>query len=394
MKNFINNSKTFLGVLLIVIFTIVLIACKKEQEDLFEKVNNAINLPTETIENIDLPLTSNEVEGAKLYWTTNNYKVINSEGRLIRPDEDIMVELEVFITIGMQTKTYKHQVRAKGWDEIKIDVEEFKNPAGFASLGVTNRVDVPEDHIYIVNNEIEFLDAYIESEGKRNVVIEITNDLNLGARYVGKLLIEKGLWDGENPRSTPYLNGKNFRENTNLPENHPILLENGVGQLMIDGRDGLMIYSKNGASISHLTVQMKGNANNIVFRNLKLQGIWEWDEIDRGDYKALDWDYFTIEFANNIWLDHLTFKTAYDGIVDVKGGVSNITLSWLNMDFTVDEFIKAQFDHLEANLDKFPFYRELRQTISREDIEIVAAGQKKGFNFGNTEGGPNFESIT
>ncbi|HHW79674.1 MAG TPA: hypothetical protein GX742_02600, partial [Acholeplasmataceae bacterium] len=30
----------------------------------------------------------------------------------------------------------------------------------------------------------------------------------------------------------------------------------------------------------------------------------------------------------------------------------------------------------------------------REDIEIVAAGQKKAFNFGNTEGGPNFESIT
>lgn len=395
MKNIVIKNKVTYLIIITLLLTVVLIGCrKKKSTDLFELVREEIILPTETTSDLNLPTTSNVVEDAKLNWVTKKHQVISKEGFLIRPDEDTIVKLELFVSIGMETRVFEFEVKAKGWESQVLDLETFKNPAGFASLGITNRLDVIPENIYVVNNELEFLDAYLASENKSNVVIEITNDLNLGARYIGKLLQEAGLWDGVNPRQTPYLNGKNFRENTNLPQNHPTLLEHGIGQLMIDGRNGLMIYSKNGATISHLTVQMKGNAKNIVFRNLQMQGIWEWDEIDRGDYKALDWDYFTIEFASDIWLDHLTFKTAYDGIVDVKGGVSNITLSWLNLDFTVDQFINDQFTYLENNIERFPFYRELRQTISKEDIATVAAGQKKAFNFGNTEGGPNFESIT
>jgi pectate lyase len=393
-----GKFKSLLLIVVFVLISIFLLACEDEEETfdfkIFDEINESIELPTETSTDISLPTTTNLSQEARLSWTSSNFRVITQEGKVIQPDVDTRVTLELFITIGRHMKTYEYEVLVKGKDPIVLDTNKFKTPAGYACLGVTSRENVPEENVYVVNNEIEFLDAYIESQNKVNVVIEITKDLNLGARYIGQLLVEQGKWDGVNPRQTPYLDGKNFRENTNLPENHPVLLENGVGQLIVDGRDGLMIYSKNGATISHLTTLIKGNSNNIVFRNLKLKGIWEWDEIDRGDYKALDWDFFTIEFSKNIWLDHLTFKTAYDGIVDVKGGVSNITLSWLHLDFTVDEFIVSQFDYLEENIQRYPFYRELRDTISKEDITTVAAGQKKGFNFGNTEGGPNFESIT
>lgn len=378
--------------ILIIALLMVLVACTKKKT-IFDKVFDSINIVSETSESIQLPSSTDLAEDANFYWTSNESSVIGHDGYFIRPDYDVKVTLTLLLTIDRESQLKEFVVTAKGWESQKIDNEEFKSPGGFASLGVTNRANLASK-VLIANDEIEFLQHMIDTEGKKDVVIKITKDLNMGDLNVGRLLIERGLWDGVDPKKSDHLKGKVYRANTNRPTLHPTLLQEGIGQLIIDGRDGLMIYSDTGVTIKHLTTHIKGGSKNIVIRNLKLQGIWEWDEIDRGDYKALDWDHFTIEQAENIWLDHLTFKTSYDGLVDVKGGTKNITLSWLNLDFDVDEYIKIQFDWLEANQDRVPFYRELRQDVSRENIEIIAAGQKKGFNFGNTEGGPGFETIT
>ncbi len=393
------KNKYFYGAIILLLFTFILVSCGKDNDDntLFDLVKEEISLPSETTTNINLPTKSEAVPEADLYWTTDNFFVINNKGFLFRPDTDTVVNFELIVTIGIDVQVFKYQVKAIGWEDQTLSLDTFKDPQGFASLGITNRKGQTEN-FYEANDELEFLEALVDSKDKKNVIIKINNDLNLGAKYVGRLLQEKGLWDGVNPKDTPYLDGKVFRENTNMPQIHPTLLRDGIGQLIIEDKDGLMIYSEKGVTINHLTVHIKGSlgkgSNNIVFRNLEMRGIWEWDEIDRGDYKSLDWDYFTVERARNIWIDHVTFRTSYDGIMDIKGDVSNITLSWLNLDFIVDDFIEDQFTYLEENINSFPFYRELRETVKMEDIATVAAGQKKAFNWGNTESGPGFESIT
>lgn len=395
LKKFNSFKKIFLTAIFALFLTTALVACKKNPivNKNFDLVYSEVDLPETTIKDLNLLKTSKLVPNAKLSWRSDTFDVINHEGLLRRPDEDVLVTLELVVSIGTETDFKEFTVKAIGWENQKLDLETFKDPQGFASLGITNR-KAQTENVREVNDEIEFLDAFIESKTTKNMIIKINNDLNMGSKYIGRILVERGLWDGVNPRTTKYLDGKDFRENTNKPVNHPKLLKDGVGELIIDNRDGLFIYSETGITINHMTTQIKGNSNNIVFRNLEMRGIWEWDEIDRGDYKALDWDYFTVENAKNIWIDHMTFRTSYDGIMDIKGNVENVTLSWLNLDFIVDDFIQEQFDELEANKNKYPFYRELRETVDKADIMTVAAGQKKAFNWGNTEGGPNFETIT
>ena len=264
---------------------------------------------------------------------------------------------------------------------IPIQYDRFLSPHGFAELGIEQR-NISEGYIE-VHNEIEFLQALMEPNIQ---IIEIKNDLNMGANHIQSLLESEGLT--LNDVRTVY------RRHSHTPLKHPTLIENGVGSIRIVLRNHLMIYSTYGATISHATTLIDGS-NDIVIRNLKLTGIWEWDELDRGQYKRNDWDYFTIEKSSNIWIDHMTFEQAYDGIIDIKENTSNVTLSWSKLLFKPNTFIEDQINYLEEQRVSNPFYDELRtQGVSIEDIILHSSFQKKGFNLGNTTDGLGFESIT
>jgi len=257
----------------------------------------------------------------------------------------------------------------------------YYNPFGFASLTVSERSE--NEASVKVATEIEFLDALLNQE---NQVIEITADLNLGSKEVEAKLkvIGKNLNDYRNV----------YRAHSNKPLLHPVLIETGVGRIRIRKRENLMIYSKTGNSIKHASFEIDGSKD-IVFRNLKFSELWEWDDAGQGKYKRNDWDYFVIEKSAGIWFDHLTFKQAYDGIIDVKDGCSNLTLSFSKLDFNPNEFIKTQINALEENQDLHPYYQSLRaKGITKEELIRLASYQKKGFNLGNTTDGSGFESIT
>jgi pectate lyase len=263
-----------------------------------------------------------------------------------------------------------------------IDESLFQHPYGFASLDVSNREEILTG-IYQVGTEVEFLDALLSADVK---IIEITADLDLGSISVSQALTLLG-------RTLVEVRNV-YRPHSNSPKLHPILLETGVGQVRFVGRQGLLIYSNHGAMITHAGFLID-QSSDIVIRNLKFSELWEWDEIDEGQYKTNDWDYFTIEESHGIWLDHLEFHQAYDGIMDLKEGVSNVTLSWSKLHFEINAFLLAQIDALETNMSNHPFYEGLRGNgVSKEDIAIWASFQKKGFNFGNTTDGEGFESIT
>lgn len=259
--------------------------------------------------------------------------------------------------------------------------DRFLSPQGFAELGLRTRNSL-EGYVE-VQNEVEFIQALLNSNIN---IIEIKNDLNMGSNHVESLLQAEGMTLND-VRSV-------YRRHSHTPLKHPRLIEQGVGSIRIILRDHLMIYSKHGATISHATTLIDGS-NDIVIRNLKLTGIWEWDELDQGQYKRNDWDYFTIEKSSNIWIDHITFDQAYDGIIDIKENTSHVTLSWSRLEFRPNTFIEEQIFFLEEHREDNPYYDLLRtQGISIEDLILHSSFQKKGFNLGNSTDGLGFESIT
>jgi hypothetical protein len=123
-------------------------------------------------------------------------------------------------------------------------------------------------------------------------IIEIMNDLDLGYNE-----IEAGAKAASEP----------FRAH-NPPQLHPRLLVTGVSLIDIQKKNGLTIFSANGATIRHATFNIK-NSGNVIVRNLKFDQMWEWDEASKGDYDKNDWDFMDLGNSgtvSNIWVDHCT----------------------------------------------------------------------------------------
>jgi pectate lyase len=387
--------KKILTLICTILLAFVLISCKnnndlnkdKQTEKVIDDYLNSIVIETTITDKIDLPKDPN-IDGALLSWFSSNTLILSDAGVVIvKPDNDTSITLRANLSLKGITKSRIFECTVIGLNSVVFDELNFFNPYGYASLTITNRINKP---VIQVNNEIEFLDALAN---KNNKIIEITSNLNMGYNNVVKLLQASGKTVEQ---INEYTSGSYYRQNQNIPLLHPILIKEGVGQLIIQNRtDGLMIYSKTGIEIKHLTIQIK-TSKDIVFRNLHLKDIWEWDELDNGNYKLNDWDYFTIETTDGVWLDHLKLEQAYDGIVDIKQNVKNVTFSWLDLTFVPNDFILAQFEYLELHRSELDYYNEMRSlpSVSYEELIRATSAQKKGFNLGNSTDGIGYEDIT
>jgi hypothetical protein len=187
------------------------------------------------------------------------------------------------------------------------------NLAGFAQAttggGVIAETNAGYRKVY---NAVDLAVALSDKKGIVKV-IEIMNDLNLGYNEIP---------------GDAKTNSEPFRAHT-TPLLHPILLQTGVSLIDIQSKNGLTIFSANGATIRHATFNVKSSSN-VVIRNLKFDEMWEWDESSKGQYDRNDWDFIDLGNAGtayDVWIDHCTFTKAYDGICDIKGGSYNITFS-------------------------------------------------------------------
>jgi pectate lyase len=255
------------------------------------------------------------------------------------------------------------------------------NLEGYASAAVTGGGNIPESDTRYrkVTTATELVAALNDAKasGANPVkVIEILNDLNMGWNEVGTLL--------QAQPSNP------LRQNI-APKKHPALVASGVTLLDIQNFNGLTIYSKNGATIRHAEFNIK-NGMNLILRNLKFDELWEWDEATRGSYDSNDWDFVTIGdgggVTSGIWVDHCTFTKAYDGVLDIKKGASNITVSWsavVPAATGAGSFVQRQFDDLETNRATNTMYNLLRTYFTQEQVLAIALPQKKGHLIGSTD---------
>jgi pectate lyase len=249
--------------------------------------------------------------------------------------------------------------------DISVDfsVEGFgANVSGGGELSET-------DSKYVKVSNAEELGNAIKNNAK---VIEITNDIDLGYNMLSSAAVKTGVFSKHNS-----------------PLTHPVLLQTGVSKVKLSSKSNMTIFSENGAKITHAGFDLS-SCSNIMIRNIEFDELWEWDENTNGEYDRNDWDYMTLKACNKVWIDHCTFNKAYDGIVDVKDGSKNVTISWCSFpsdDCSEDSFVMRQMNYLEENMSKFPMYKYLRETVgfTKEEIAQVSAGQKKTHLVGSSE---------
>jgi len=203
--------------------------------------------------------------------------------------------------------------------------DSFLSVTGFASLGVNDRSSyVGTSYYRKVENEKEFLQAILDARNADVKVIEIVEDLNMGWKNLNL----------DQEEITEY----NFIKQNQEPVNgltNPNIISSGVSELQINDVDGLTIFSKSGNTIRHLELVLQRNSNDIVIRNLNFDGMWQWD--DSGAHKEVSWGFIVVNGANNVWIDHCSFSIAGDGLIDLKNGASNITVSWSSLGLKANE---------------------------------------------------------
>ncbi|WP_338285464.1 hypothetical protein [Luteolibacter sp. LG18] len=85
-----------------------------------------------------------------------------------------------------------------------------------------------------------------------------------------------------------------------------------------------------GACLKGGIVELKG-VSNVILRNVKFEGPWEFDPT--GEYDQMGWDCVRVTNSgqtrsHHIWVDHCDFGRVYDGQLDIVHGSDLVTISW------------------------------------------------------------------
>jgi pectate lyase len=198
-------------------------------------------------------------------------------------------------------------------------------------------------------------------EGEQPVVVELRTDVDLGA----------------------------LDNHGNPPLMSPELIRSRVGTIRVGSNKTL--FSVRGATLRHGTFDLDGSRN-VILRNLRFRGLWEWDEATRGEYDRQGWDFVVLRGARNVWIDHCDFGKAYDGPLDIVRGSDLVTVSWTRFAGDLDGEVERQVAHLEALYQADPadvriaHYRALRDRWSASDIVRREVPQQKGTLVGAADG--------
>lgn len=262
------------------------------------------------------------------------------------------------------------------------------------------------------NAETEKLEQTLNSEGTVHV-IEITEDIDMGYK---KLDAKYQSANGNGSYVENYSRGKD--KNIAAFTMSDIFNDCGFTKLKIENTNNLLIYSKNGAKLTHCGLSLLSDSN-VVIRNLEFDEMWQWEDSAKastsavGDYDAFGWAYIKVAHCGYIWIDHCTFGKSYDGQIDYSNPVYNtagtafrapygatgengLHISWCNFNAGSDDpdgylykMMAKIEEEYQAGEQNYLYYNALRKGgITFEDILYgLAIPQKKGFLCGDSGNG-------
>lgn len=348
------------------------------------------------------------------YVGTDAYKVVNT------PEE--LVEALLLARLDYETKVTEHDEGYIVRNNVRKNETNWKNAIAKGlylkkSDGTYTKIpdDTPLSDESYTTAMVYYEDSplvsakYVQTLKKEQTVhvIEIASDLNLGYNLISEEAKKSGLVSN-------YIKEKNAKTVTMSQ----MATENGISQIAIERTNDLLIYSKNGARITHGGFKIN-YCNNVSIRNLDMDEMWQWEDtsnpkqVKMGDYDTFGWAYFKIGFSDNIWIDHCSFGKSFDGQIDVANpyyeslgtassapynadGTSDVHISWCDFhagDSSEDGYIYKMMKKIEDEYEAANgastnnlYYKALRDAgLSFEQIlKGIAIPQKKAFLLGDS----------
>ncbi len=299
----------------------------------YEGINDQeITVPVGTGKKITKP-----TDPKKEYYEFDGWYTDSSLTNKFNFDEEVKSNLKLypkFNFVGDDNYKYLSSIDAidsfddLGFVEGKIpDFSIYENTSSYV------KVSTPDELINAIKNaKLEYTTSwddtlndnqgYFKQELKKDStikVIEITNDLNLGYNLLSNEAKTSGIVDNFSSKLQSKIDN-----NTLGIEMSDMFLENGISQIKFENISNLLIFSKNASKITHAGFKVT-SSNNIVFKNLEFDELWQWEDSSKtnpsytiGDYDVFGWAYFKIAFCGTVLIDHCTFGKSYDGQIDIS----------------------------------------------------------------------------
>lgn len=306
-------------------------------------------------------------------------------------------------------------VSADGYVKGKIiDFTQYKGTEAYRKVATADElieaiIDAKYAYSSTWDADAQSVTQSLTSEGKVHV-IEITADIDLGFK----------LLDSKYTSSRTYVEDYCRGKETNVAKftMSDMYEESGISKIKIENTNNLLIYSKNGAKLTHGGFSIL-SCSNVVIRNIQMDEMWQWEDSASsstgavGDYDAFGWAYVKVAHCEYIWIDHCTFGKSYDGQIDYSNPVYNdastafrspygangdngLHISWCNFTSGSDDpdgylykmMAKIEEDY-QSGSNNYLYYKALRDGgASFEEILYgIAIPQKKGFLCGDSGNG-------
>lgn len=265
----------------------------------------------------------------------------------------------------------------------------FLSVPGFAKGVVSDRTEYLNDPVAYrkVATGDEFVKALDDARAGTVKVIEVTDDIDLGYYALSE--------EGRQASCVEKYEDPNNMNPAGLRYTNPTIKASGVSKISVADTHGLTVFSQTGNTIYHAEFKLQYGSDDLIFRNLKFDDVWQFDEADNITiHKEVGWSFFKVNGAKNVWLDHCTFTIGADALIDLENAASGVTYSWCRFSLNAEtpdtsSPIYKTVTYMEemyqaGKLSDTGRYSKLRKNgASVEQIMQYEAYHSKGFGVGN-----------
>ena len=313
------KKKSLIGLMALSSFALASCNVNVNVNEASEGENSASQISSQ--ESIESKESNTSVESSENTSNVESSSEETSTSEEISSSEETSTSEEVSSSKETSTSQEKVQYKKSFVESNMSDFTKYEGTEHYVKVSTADELfkaieAAKDDYTTTWDDATNTYTQVMNKEGNVSV-IEITNDINLGWLKLSE--------ESQKSSVTEDYAGRKQTQNEKAGgQSSDMLKENGITKIKVERINGLKIYSKNGAKLTHGGFQVSSSSD-IEFSNLDMDEMWQWEDANKktpsfkvGDYDVYGWAYFKISFSNNIYINNCSFGKSYDGQIDIS----------------------------------------------------------------------------